>query len=137
MLRMTVQKTCKIYHEALALFIPTTRGEIKAIRQYIFDFARLVHLGNEVATYIWNLAATKGSENPTTRKVVKLIATGSLRVGPEGKGTVAIELRSKQTFVKMSVWNVTTLQQDWQCGCSETYATDEKMFKAATEGNRW
>lgn len=38
------------------------------------------------ALAIWNLAATKGREKPTTRKVVRLMATGTLRVGPEGKG---------------------------------------------------
>lgn len=39
-------------------------------------------------THIWNLAAMKGREKPNTRKVVRLMATGTLRVGPEGKGTI-------------------------------------------------
>ena len=55
----------------------------------------LLRVGRDDA-YIWNLAATKGRENPTTRKVVRLMATGTLRGGPEGKGTVETKMHKRR-----------------------------------------
>ena len=48
-------------------------------------------------TYIWNLAAMKGREKPKTRKVEMPMATGTLRVGPEGKGTVGLSSEGRSS----------------------------------------
>lgn len=85
-------------------------------------------------TYTWNLAAMKGREKPKTRKVLTPMATGTLRVGPEGKGTDCVFIKrhkvvgSKISKTALADGNTFVLGE---MGCN-TYETAESNHRTAS-----